>query len=172
MEAGSRSECVAGCRPVDCPIQLACDGDGAPACAQVKRTHGRILQLCDVLEEIADALPGRVDSGQCRIVGEMLMPLLRYGHDYEEQHFFPAYEMGEAEPGSRVQTIRRLKSEHMADEGAAQDVADALTALGDGAPVTNAEALGFMLRAFFETQRRHVAFEQEHLLPLVVRRAI
>lgn len=168
---GSHEECVFGRRPVDCPNSLACVGDGAPACAEVTRTHGRMLQMCDILEEIADALPARVDRGQCRVVGESLMPLLRYGHGYEEKHVFPAFAQGEAQPGTRASTIRRLKHEHIADEGAAQDLTDALLAIGDGKPVDNAEALGFMLRAFFEAQRRHVAFEQEYLLPLVVCKA-
>lgn len=31
----------------------------------------------------------------------------------------------------------------------------------------NAEAIGFMLRGFFEGLRRHIAFEREHVLPMI-----
>ena len=31
----------------------------------------------------------------------------------------------------------------------------------------NPEALGYMLRAFFDTTRRHIAFEREHILPVI-----
>ena len=63
-------------------------------------------------------------------------------------------------------TVRRLKAEHVEDECAAQDITDVLLDVGRGGAVENPEALGFMLRAFFEGQRRHIAFEREHMLPI------
>ena len=42
-------------------------------------------------------------------------------------------------------------------------------AIGHGAGVENPEAVGFMLRGLFETLRRHIAFEREHVLPIVGR---
>lgn len=39
--------------------------------------------------------------------------------------------------------------------------------IGHGAAIANPEALGFMLRAFFDSVRRHIAFEREHVLPAV-----
>jgi hypothetical protein len=42
-----------------------------------------------------------------------------------------------------------------------------LLEIGHGGAVENPEALGFMLRAFFETIRRHVAFEREHVIPTI-----
>ena len=43
-----------------------------------------------------------------------------------------------------------------------------LVCLGHGGAIDNPEALGFMLRAFFDTVRRHIAFEREYVFPLAV----
>ena len=40
-----------------------------------------------------------------------------------------------------------------------------LYGIGHGGEISNPEALGFMLRAFFDTVRRHMAFEREHMFP-------
>jgi hypothetical protein len=58
-------------------------------------------------------------------------------------------------------------SEHVEDSVAAEDISETLLAHGHGKPIDNPEALGYMLRAMFEALRRHVAFEQDHVLPKV-----
>src|SRR5262245_46711372 len=60
--------------------------------AVMKRAHFEKLRLCEVLEEIADSLPGRVDRLKCLGVANTLVPLLREIHKYEEDTVFPAYE--------------------------------------------------------------------------------
>jgi hemerythrin-like domain-containing protein len=60
-------------------------------------------------------------------------------------------------------TLERLKFEHCEDECFAEELTDALLKLGSGERV-NMEAVGYMLRGFFEGIRRHIAFEREHLL--------
>jgi hypothetical protein len=61
--------------------------------------------------------------------------------------------------------VERLRAEHIEDECFAGELTEALLVLGRDGSVDNPEALGFMLRGFFEAQRRHVAFEREHVLP-------
>ena len=41
---------------------------------------------------------------------------------------------------------------------------DTLNRLGSGDGTVNAEAAGYMLRGFFESIRRHIAFEQQFML--------
>ena len=62
-------------------------------------------------------------------------------------------------------TIARLKFEHVEDECFAEELTDTLTRLGSGDGSVNAEAAGYMLRGFFESIRRHIAFEQRFMLP-------
>lgn len=131
-----------------------------------ERAYGEKLHFCDMLEEIADTLPDGVDRLKCLTVANALSPLLAGIHQFEEEVLFPTYS---ARCGGVdcATSIRRLSSEHVADECFADELTEALLAIGHGAPVDNPETLGFMLRGFFESVRRHVAFEREHLLPAI-----
>jgi hypothetical protein len=62
--------------------------------------------------------------------------------------------------------IDRLTEEHDTDEGLAIEIADALEEVTDGRLPQNAESLGYMLRGFFDSQRRHIAWENQVVLPL------
>ena len=129
----------------------------------MERAHTEKLRLCDELETVADGLPHKVERALCLAIAERIVPMLRESHAYEEEFVFPAF--AAAAPAIGETSIRRLKAEHVEDECAAQDLADILFAIGHGSAIDNPEALGFMLRAFFEAMRRHVAFELEHVMP-------
>jgi hemerythrin-like domain-containing protein len=148
-----------------CPVVDACLHEGRTPCLDLSRAHTMKLRLCDELEMIADSLPAQIDRLLCLRIASELVPQLRECHHYEEKTVFPAFLKGGTDTRSRSASIRRLESEHVQDECAAQDLTDVLLAVGHGAPIDNPEAFGFMLRAFFEALRRHVAFEHEHLLP-------
>lgn len=117
---------------------------------------------------VADSLPSRVDRLLCLRIANELVPCLRESHSYEEGIVFPAFLKGSGEERVRGASVRRLEAEHVQDECAAQDLTEMLMSIGHGSSVANPEALGFMLRAFFESLRRHIAFEREHLLPELV----
>ncbi|MEI5682040.1 MULTISPECIES: hemerythrin domain-containing protein [unclassified Mesorhizobium] len=134
--------------------------------AMMKRAHLEKLRLCESLEDIADTLPGHIDQLQCLSVANALVPLLRSVHRYEETVVFPAFETALGKVG-KAPTIQRLRAEHVEDECFADDVTEILLAIGHGEAIENPEALGFMLRGLFETIRRHVAFECEHVLPAI-----
>ena len=155
-------------QPDICPVAGACGREGAVPCVEMNRAHERKLGICDALEAIADDLPSSIDRFRCLEVASSLVPLLRECHRYEEEIVYPAFEIGGPTRGA-ASTVKRLRAEHVEDECAAQDLSEALLAIGHGEAVSNPEALGFMLRAFFEGVRRHVAFEQEHVLPLMHR---
>lgn len=129
--------------------------------------HRVKLDVCDSLEVVADQLPDAIDHLGCINLASALVPLLRSIHAFEERTVFEAYSA--LEPGSArvAASINRLRSEHVEDQCFADEVTAALMKLGRGRAVGNAEEIGFMLRGFFETMRRHVAFEREHLLPIL-----
>ena len=156
--------------PDVCPVVDACLQEGRTPCLDLSRAHAMKLRLCDDLEAIADGLPSRIDRLLCLRIANELVPQLRECHHYEERVVFPAFAKDAADQRSRIASIRRLEAEHVQDECAAQDLTDVLLAVGHGAPVDNPEAFGFMLRAFFEALRRHIAFEREHLLPALEER--
>jgi hemerythrin-like domain-containing protein len=132
------------------------------------QAHEEKLRLCVAIEAIADALPSAVDRVQCLRIANQLVPLLRHCHQYEEQTVFPVFERSDGpDRPARAASVRRLLAEHVEDECAAQDLTEALFEIGHGADIANPEALGFMLRAFFDSLRRHIAFEREYVLPAV-----
>lgn len=129
--------------------------------------HRLKLDVCNSLEIVADRLPDAIDHLDCINLASALVPLLRSIHAFEEQTVFEAYSA--LAPGSPqiAASINRLRSEHVEDQCFADEITVALMKLGRGRVVGNAEEIGFMLRGFFETIRRHVAFEREHLLPIL-----
>ncbi len=60
-----------------------------------------------------------------------------------------------------------MRAQHGEDECFAGDVTEILLAIGHGETVENAEAVGFIMRGFFVSLRRHIAFEREHVLPRI-----
>ncbi|MBD9372626.1 hemerythrin domain-containing protein [Rhizobium sp. ARZ01] len=126
--------------------------------------HREQLLLCDALEEIADSLPASVNRQKCIYAAKVLGPLIHNLHRYEEQVIFPHLAAQLGRGATLDATLNRLKFEHCEDECFAEELVDTLLKLGSGAPDVNAEAAGYMLRGFFETIRRHIAFEREHLL--------
>lgn len=147
-------------------ILAARSGREAVPAAVMKRAHLEKLRLCEALERIADTLP-RVDCLACLATANAIVPLLRNTHQYEEAVIYPVYEAASAGSDANLASIRRLRAEHVEDECFAGEVTEILLAIGHGETVENAEAIGFMLRGFFESLRRHIAFEREHVLPMI-----
>lgn len=146
-----------------CVLACACAPSRDAICLHVRRFYAEKSMLCDELEAIADSLPSRLDRLKCLDLASRLIPLLRAAHLYEEELIFPAFVEGSGS-ASAAGTVLRLKSEHLYDEGCAEELTEELMRIGHGGRIDNAEALGFMLRAFFGTVRRHIAFEIDHVL--------
>lgn len=144
--------------------------DATVAAETVERGYVEALRFCDLLEEVADTLPDRVDRFKCLTIAAALSPLLDSVHQFEEEVVFPIYAARCGESDSSA-SLRRLSSEHVADECFADELTEVLLSIGHGTPVQNPETVGFMLRGFFESMRRHIAFEREHVLPVITGRA-
>lgn len=134
---------------------------------RVENNHLALLALCDHLEKLADGLPGAVDRQDCLIMSRALGPMVQRVQDFEETEAFPALLSWSALHEEMTETVERLKIEHQLDLCYAEDVQDMLHGLGEGRPTISADAAGFMLRGFFESVRRHVAFEQQMIVPLL-----
>ncbi len=137
--------------------------DGDPLAA-MDRAHAEQLELCEELEEIADSLPDNVDRQKCIHAARALWPLIRGSHSFEEAVLFPLLEERLVDVKNISNTIVRLRQEHTVDECYAEELTDTLFRLGAGDKTLNAETMGYMLRGFFESLRRHIAFEREHIL--------
>ncbi|PPJ48614.1 hemerythrin domain-containing protein [Rhizobium sp. KAs_5_22] len=134
--------------------------------AWLRKAQEEQLSLCSELEEIADSLPSNINRQKCIYAAKALGPLIKGVHHYEESILFPWLETGSRDAEHVRETLDRLKFEHCEDECFAEELTDALLKLGSGSAV-NMEAVGYMLRGFFEGMRRHLAFEREYLLQYV-----
>lgn len=140
---------------------------GRGLAGHMEDNHRALLALCDHLEKIADGLPDHVDRQDCLILSRALGPMIQRLQDFEEHEAFPALLSWSTLHGEMNETIGRLKIEHQLDLCYAEDVQDMLHGLGEGRPSLSADAAGFMLRGFFESVRRHVAFEEQMIVPLL-----
>lgn len=132
--------------------------------------HMRHREMCNILESIADSLPDLVDCRLCGSLAGILRVDLPAVHRSEEVALFPLIEL-RAEPDDGVAgMLARLRQEHAIDEGYAQELGDLLDTLSGGVRPDNPDMIGYMLRGFFESYRRHVVWEQAILLPLARRR--
>ena len=133
-----------------------------------QNAHDEQLQLCTELEEIADSLPAKINRQKCIYAAKALGPLIRGVHHYEDNVLFPALEARPSTAPDLPKTLARLKFEHFEDECFAEELAERLLLLASGRDDINMEATGYMLRGFFESVRRHVAFERDYFTALGV----
>lgn len=131
-----------------------------------EQAHSEILQLCAQLEEIADSLPETVDSQICEDVAFRIVPLISGVHRFEETILYPWLEHHYPGRHSLHESLRRLKGEHLEDEGYAEEISETLIRMKEHQRL-QPETVGYMLRGFFEGMRRHIGTEREYLYELL-----
>lgn len=117
------------------------------------------------LENLADNLPRSVDVQECLLLARHVPIIVQSAHSFEEEMVFPVLAVGSG--GALAKSLERLRFEHWEDEDFGFEVSEALHQFATKADSVNADALAYMLRGFFEGLRRHVAFEREHIMPLL-----
>lgn len=131
----------------------------------LREEHRLQNELCDLLEAIADGLPHQFDSSLALASVSVLEVGMPRHIRFEEEALFPLLRRRVSEDNSLHSALECLESEHDRDGAALVEIVDGLrTAIRDG-EVRNADMLGYMLRGFFESQRRHIAWEEAVLLP-------
>ncbi|OCP00673.1 hypothetical protein BC374_21170 [Ensifer sp. LC13] len=123
------------------------------------QAYRELLALCDRLETLADSIPHRIDASSCHVIMAELQDKLRQVHALEETILLPAV-VDERTARNRKDLIERLRAEHHQDDRAAAELVRVLKAVLDDRASLRWDAIGYMLRGFFETVRRHVATER------------
>ena len=124
----------------------------------LEQSYQRLLDLCDMLEAIADSLP-QPDARLCLTTADALEPLVERTHVLEEEVLFPIL-AASCRPELN-QTMARLRREHLSDTATAGEVSDALREVASGSSTLSPDAVGYLMRAFFDSMRRHVYAELE-----------
>ncbi|NKB50936.1 MAG: hemerythrin domain-containing protein [Rhizobiaceae bacterium] len=153
--------CTESC---NCGVNHACVG---PIEQEMQRHFSVQLDLCNQLEEIADALPQKVDRQKLLIIARSILPTVKTAHRFEEDRIFPHIKSEARERTALNISLERLQYEHWEDESFAEELCDGLIRFVTDSDEPSANTLGYMLRGFFEGLRRHIAFEVEHIIPLL-----
>lgn len=125
------------------------------------------LTMCLELEAIADSLPNIFDKDVWLTTAHSVFLLLAKAHSFEELELFPILLQQQGAALRLGEVLKRLESEHHNDEDYAENVAQVIGNYVRHDDHSKAEGLSWMLRGFFENIRRHIAFEREHILPLL-----
>lgn len=133
--------------------------------AGIVADHAHLRTLCDRLELVADGLPSLPES---TLVDDLSTELstLAFGLPGRRRRVFERLFAGQASEPLRTILLSRIGRQHLAEAIAAEDLAAALRPSIPGTPTLSADALGFMLRSFFEAVRADMAFETLALMTL------
>jgi hemerythrin-like domain-containing protein len=138
--------------------------------AEMGARLNELSAICAKLENIADGLPENVDRQDCMKLARTIYPTIVSAHKFEEGIVFPLLRRTSRQPGID-DTIERLRFEHWEDESFAAELQETLCGFVTGRESGRVETLAWMLRGFFEGLRRHIAFEREHVMPMLARSA-
>jgi iron-sulfur cluster repair protein YtfE (RIC family) len=117
------------------------------------------------LEKIADDLPA---SGHHPRTGKVLAFLDKAFERHvflHEKCLFPLIRSLEEKNESVEAMLRELEFEHSADRGLVVEILSVF--MGRNSRNAGLEALGYLLRSFFENYRRHSVWERTALYPIV-----
>jgi hemerythrin-like domain-containing protein len=133
--------------------------------AILREEHALQLELCGLLESIADGLPHQFDGSLANVAISILEQGMPSHMRLEEEALFPLLKARIPEGHALFSALQCLEQEHERDGAALLEIVDAIrSAIADG-HVANPDMLGYMLRGFFEGQRRHIAWEDAVVLP-------
>ncbi|WP_137152733.1 hemerythrin domain-containing protein [Devosia sp. FKR38] len=131
---------------------------------RLRSRYEDLLGVCDELEAFADGLPGVVPATLCAQLIRRLADALSATHREEEAVLLPVLSSSTQVGLRNVAT--RLRQEHVFDSQVVMEIEESLLDWVAGAPGLSPDAIGYLLRSFFESVRRHVRSEQDLLLLL------
>lgn len=122
--------------------------------------YGQLMGWCDLLEAIADFLPCHVEDRLCETIIHGLVPLLSTTHLLEAR--VVSSHLGLIMIDDELtEAVERRRTSRLFDADAAQEVVDAICALKAGRCHLSWDAIGYLLRSFFCSMRRHIKAERE-----------
>lgn len=132
--------------------------------------HERQRLICDGLQRLADEQSLGLGSAEAVSILTFLTEDLPLHIADEEKDLFPMLKR-RCEPGDYIDDIlARLHAEHDLDEDLANFIVSDVAVIAKGMQLPHPLHMFLNVRAFAEVQRRHIAWENEAVLPLAGRR--
>lgn len=138
------------------------------ALREIVAGHSQQLGLCKMLELIADALPNNIDPALCKAAAGSIHRVMTRVVQEQDALAGDLAAHGPRRVLDLTATVDRLLRENAEDLCYAEELQETLRELADGRRTVSADAMGYMLRAFFESRRRHIELEREILSALAV----
>lgn len=132
----------------------------------IAEEHALQRELCDLLEAIADGLPQSFDTSLATIAVSILEGSVPRHMRLEEEALFPVLRDRVALEDPLHSVLTCLEEEHARDGASLVELTDGLKTAAQQGSVTNPDMLGYMLRGYFDSQRRHIAWEDRVVLPV------
>ncbi len=156
--------------PSSLPSRVASDSDVATCLVPdplgiLREEHALQNELCDILECIADGLPHQFDPELAKVSISMLETGLPNHMRLEEEALFPLLRQRLPSDHSLLSALSCLSQEHNRDGAMMHEITEGLREAVERGKPPNPEVFGYMLRGFFESQRRHIAWEDTIVLP-------
>ena len=136
---------------------------------ELEACYGQIMSWCDLLEAIADSLPSHVDDRPIEAVTAGLLPLLQTASELEERVLCAQLGLIMSEKDRR-RAVEERRTARVLDMGAAQEVVGVLLDVQEDACTLSWDAVGYLLRSFFSSMRKHVQAQREIMAQ--IRRAL
>ncbi|MFM9845876.1 MAG: hemerythrin domain-containing protein [Hyphomicrobiaceae bacterium] len=131
----------------------------------IREEHELQLELCCLLETIADNLPRRVSHRLASTAVTILEKSFPAHMQFEDEALFPLLRKRAAAGAAVLSALDCLADEHERDAAALVELTDALREAADKGAARNPEMFGYPLRGFFDGQRRHIAWEDRVIVP-------
>ena len=132
----------------------------------IRREHDRQCEICYQLEDMVNALDQPPDLGQVELIRGFLAEDLNLHVQDEETDLFPALARRCKSHELVDEILYQLTSEHELDRGLIDPILDALREIAEGRAAQNTARLARSVRAFVETQHRHLNWENRVILPM------
>jgi hemerythrin-like domain-containing protein len=145
------------------PTAVAC---GTPHVLDIlAEEHALQRELCDLLEAIADGLPHRFDRARATVAVSLLEGSLPTHTRLEDEALFPLLLARLPADDPVAATLDLLETDHDRELAVLAEASETLRrAIRDPASL-NGEALGYLLRGFFDRLRHHIDLEDRVVLP-------
>lgn len=151
------------------PIPGASRSDSLDQISALAVDHACQLGFCDLIERIADALPEIIDVRAARFV-VLVLRIGMPGHSrLEEEVLFPILRRRSNQAPELPVFLAQLEQEHANDHEFASEIAEELEVSINEGRARNGDMLGYMLRGYFTSQRRHIEWENATVVPLARR---
>jgi hemerythrin-like domain-containing protein len=127
--------------------------------------HALQLELCDLLDVIADGLPHTFDQSLAVIAVAILQGSVPAHTRFEDEALFPLLRRRLTADDPVVSALTCLEREHEWDAEIVGELTEALKSAVGNCAVPNPQSLRHILRDFSESHRRHIAWEEQVVLP-------